>query len=459
MAFPRVKLGGWALLEKLTSSQVTQLDTNVSNAFDIRASQTNSIASVSSFTGAGRLLKSLAYGPNSSVTITAGTASGYRVTALTADRVYALSNTGALLSDEITFVIDSGVAGYNVSIRNAADEEIFLLGNTDTADGAAVTVYFDGTAWRALTAASGRLRAITFTSNGTFAIPRGVTELLVSGCGGGGGGGAGAAGGGMDYVSHGGGGGGGPQEMLLRYKLVGSGNCAVTIGARGAGGATSSAPGSNGGTSYVAQSGNVFVAAFVGGGGGLASNGPVPRAYHHNRVVPGGGPVRNPAMGTSGSASGNEPLPFGMGDQGGTPGIGWVRVPGEGGAGTCAGSIYVASSGLAMPSQASVVLAVPNVSGGTIPSYNGGYYGGGAGGGGGGGGGGNGSTAAASGGDGGAPNPSGVGGKGGDGTYAIVNSAMGGGGGGGGGSGSGGGGAGGAGGSGGSGFVTIMWVK
>lgn len=78
-----------------------------------------------------------------------------------------------------------------------------------------------------------------FTSNGTFTVPSGVTEIFVTGIGGGGGGGYG---GGPDPNNGGGGGGGGKGSSIVKQKYsVSSGqSIAITVGAGGDKGASGS---------------------------------------------------------------------------------------------------------------------------------------------------------------------------------------------------------------------------
>jgi len=72
------------------------------------------------------------------------------------------------------------------------------------------------------------LQAQEFTSNGTFNVPVGVSEVIVFGIGGGGGGGGG----------EGGGGGGGAPFGVRRVAVTPSGTATVVIGGGGNGGAT-----------------------------------------------------------------------------------------------------------------------------------------------------------------------------------------------------------------------------
>ena len=115
----------------------------------------------------------------------------------------------------------------------------------------------------------------TFTSNGAWAKPAGVTKVRVEAIGGGGGGGGGYAGCGAGGGYGGGGGGGGYAEGFIDMSAISS--VPVTVGNGGNGGAPCTA-GGNGATSafgsYVSASGGSGGQFGVGvGSGGFGSGG------------------------------------------------------------------------------------------------------------------------------------------------------------------------------------------
>ena len=85
----------------------------------------------------------------------------------------------------------------------------------------------------------------TFTSSGTFTVPAGVTEVLVTEIGGGAGGGGTNADG-----NDGGGGGGGGESSRFIHKVTPAAELTVTIGAGGAGGVAAADGVSGGETSF-----------------------------------------------------------------------------------------------------------------------------------------------------------------------------------------------------------------
>lgn len=99
----------------------------------------------------------------------------------------------------------------------------------------------------------------TFTSNGTFNVPEGVTAVVVVGAGGGGGGGGGS-------LTHGGCGGAGAPVGVVMVPVTPLGSVSVTIGSAGAGGAAG-VNGTSGGTSSFGT-----LAYFYGGFGGMRAN-------------------------------------------------------------------------------------------------------------------------------------------------------------------------------------------
>ena len=155
-----------------------------------------------------------------------------------------------------------------------------------------------------------RLWSHTFTTCGSFNVPDGVTELLVTGCGAGGNGGAGGSGlSGAHSGGGGGGGGGGAYVYRKSIPVTASQVVTVTIGASGGGttsvgGVLSIPGGSNGGA------GGEEYTPGGGGGGGFATISPF----------------------SSGSGGGNGSSTSAVGDTGGSNNY----YSGGGGGGSCA---------------------------------------------------------------------------------------------------------------------------
>ena len=160
----------------------------------------------------------------------------------------------------------------------------------------------------------------TFTANGTFTIPTGVTLLKITVVGGGGGGGS--YGYGTSYICAGGGGGG----CAIRYLtgLTPGNTLAVTVGAAGTAGANSN--GGSGGSSTVA-SGTQTVTTTTGSGGGGGSG-----SYTSANTPGAGGTGTNGSINISGGPGGqgaNVAIPtpcyaiyFGYGGGGGGSALG-----------------------------------------------------------------------------------------------------------------------------------------
>lgn len=287
-----------------------------------------------------------------------------------------------------------------------------------------------------------RFMSTTFTSNGTFTVPAGVTRIFLTGCGGGGGGGSGNVGSSSTTQIYGSGGGGAGAQLYSIWVDVTPGTAyTVTIGGGGAGGSTSSSPGNgitgNDGSSTTFDS----LATFIGGMGGQGDVDGVNTAPGR-LYVPGGMGVANSHF------TGTIVDIFTSGGQGPVYTIG----PGYGGSG-----VTYNSGGVKFPQAGNYsIQGFAGGAAGTIGSASGSYPGGGAGGGGGGG-------------------PFGVGGAGGNGSNgnsggstsnatagasAAANTGAGGGGGGGSGNNSSGtAGSAGAGGNGGSGKLIVTWIE
>lgn len=160
-----------------------------------------------------------------------------------------------------------GTAGFTTGAAGTT-----LIINADTSFGPAL--YQQSAAWLGATTFTsfGKIsRTQTFTANGNFTVPLGVTEVELQGCGGGGGGAGGNAGAAGAIEAAGGGGGGALLQTVVLTGLTPLQVIAVTIGAGGASGAAGPAagPSSPGGNGTQTTFG--ALAAFDGGSGGGAT--------------------------------------------------------------------------------------------------------------------------------------------------------------------------------------------
>jgi hypothetical protein len=430
----RVNTLGFAIGDKLTTSQINAIDLNPTFALDKRAGQADTLASVVSLSGAGRIIEKYAAGADADTTyLVSGANSLLDVATLTANRSYTLSNTNATAGDRLSILNRSG---FYITVKDASTATLIVLGAQMQSNGESVwaDLLFNGTAW-VLWKSSLRplLGATTFTSNGTYVAPRGVTLALLVGWGGGGGGAGGATGSTAASPSSatGGAGGGGATARARMVVIVGGTSYAVTSGAGGGGGVSGSDGGAGADTSFD------VLATFAGAAGG--STGAVFTTQFASRA---GVPVRLVSTVANSRISVVNFSDLVM------------TTPGGGGAGLNGPNLSIAS--LAGTGSAEGFLGGNGALSGTI---NGTACGGGGGGGGGGGPGG----AGGAGGVGGAGGNAGSGGGGVNGTSAAGSTGAGGGGGGSGGQCTFGGasvpGAGGTGGSGGSGQLIVIPIR
>lgn len=445
MSFTRVKPGSWGVFEKLTSAQMNTLDTDHSNSLDIRSAQTNSLQSITTLAGTGRVIASVANGPDADTTITAGNGNNAVWVgvspAITASRTYTMSNSSAVAWESVLFFLAPAVTSYEITIKDASSTTLFVLGNKNTSDGEWCEVFYTGSAWVLWRKGQGsRTFCQTFSSSGTWTVPPGVSTAIAFGCGGGGGGGFGGADGtfGVNRRASGGGGGGASIWGAMPLFLTPGNTMTVTIGAGGAGGTVGSPEGDGGADTSLGTSCR-FSGAHGGGTGDVAS------ASDNSAMYSLGGPPGKVSFFAS-------PLDINYGS-------GWnlSQAPGTllgGGGGSFAALTGAAQYGSHNAGALTFALTnggAPGTTGTDSSSYRGGV------GGGGGGAGPNGDGGA--GGAGGNANGAGTGANGVAGSSAAANSGAGGGGGGAGGNGSAAAGAGADGGAGGSGLLVLMWVK
>lgn len=149
------------------------------------------------------------------------------------------------------------------------------------------------------------IQLASFSSNGTFVVPAGLTKILVDASAGGGGGGAGGEGnksGTSGVHGSGGGGGGGGKTVTKRViNVFGGETISITVGAAGKGGTSRNSSGTSGGATVIGSK-----LTLAGGGYGTYGKG------LGNAAGTGGSPNgKSGTVGTQTSA--------GVGGQGGSP--------------------------------------------------------------------------------------------------------------------------------------------
>jgi hypothetical protein len=433
MTISRVNGGGWAVGDKLTSSQADGLDLNGTYALDKRTTLTDTLQSAVTLATTGRIIDSVVAGADIDGSYFCTDANRIiRVTsAVTANRAYTFSNTGAAAGEHITLFAEASFA-YKIAVKNHGGTTIFTLGNGTDCDGVHVTIRHNGTNWVVADyTVQGRFASQTFTSNGAFTVPPRVTQVMLIGWGGGGGGGSGIAG--ATAASErlvGGSGGGGALKCFALVAVTPGDTPAVVLGAAGAAGNGTNG-GDGGNTTFGA------LATFKGGGGGVWQSGQSYAPSSTNTVMFFGGASKTGVPTTALSSqmtTASASVSFQSGPQYG----GFSYVSNNTAGATAGGDSDDYSGGAAAAAGSDDSTA----------------YGGGCGAGGGAGPGG----AGGAGGAGGNGNNGGAGAAGTAGGTAGANTGAGGGGGGNGGYGSASGGARGAGGAGGSGQLTVIWV-
>lgn len=183
MTIPLVNPPTWGVGDELLSSQINQLDANTTYALDKRAAETDTLESVVSLTGAGRIVDNVSSGPDADTTFLVDAANRVvEVTTLTADRIYSLSATGAVTGDQLTFYCDPAVTR-TVTIKDQAAVTLWLLGNRVTSYGNWVTFIYVG-GWQLFRYSKKRLRR-TYTADDTLVVPGNVFAMEITGVGGG----------------------------------------------------------------------------------------------------------------------------------------------------------------------------------------------------------------------------------------------------------------------------------
>lgn len=278
MTILRVKPAEWGIGDKLTSAEINAVDENATHALDKRAGQTDTLASLITLGGAGRMVQAAATAPDANQTyqIDGGNLTVLVPGTLTASRTYTLSNTNAVDGDHIQFFFDPAALGaYNVLIKDAGANTIATLG--PSGDSYWGEFVFAGSTWKAKISSIGwRLQTALFTTPGagSWNCPLGVSFVLVMlvGSGGGGGGGGGRTG---TNGGGGGGGGGGGKMTISLATVTGGASISYNVGSGGglASGGGETAAGGDGGDgqkSWFVSSTTHFANGGQRGVGGLA---------------------------------------------------------------------------------------------------------------------------------------------------------------------------------------------
>lgn len=451
MTIARVNPATWGSGDPLTSAQMNAVDINPTNALDKRSGQTDTLASIVTFTGSGRFIPSAINGANADTTYLIGGGNLLIwVGAVTANRNYILSNTGAVPGDNLVIFTDTTGGTFGVSVKESTGTTTLFRvglgpdgGGSNDDDGTWAQFVFVSGGWKLGSASRfSKTFSQTFTSSGTFVVPRGVTSVTVEACGGGGGGGGATTASTTTSTWYGGGGGGGGAAYYRESVTVTPGaSVAVTIGGAGNGGNVT-VDGSSGGTTSFGS-----ILTFPGGSGGQAGTSATTASYPYGGLRFGGG---NSGTGANNGSYFNTQeliLGFDVRMQYGDGGYGELSNIGS------TSSIfrpYYRSGGRSVTGFAGGVFGVSGISA-SNPIYKGG--------GGGGGGGGGPYGVGGAGGAGGFADNGGPGLDGSNGSAGSANTGGGGGGAGGGGTGSLSGGNGGFGGNGGSGKLKVIWNK
>lgn len=149
MTTPRVKPAGWGVGEKLTSAQADQLDINITNSLD-KTSAGDTLSGVVTLSGVGRIVPTRTDGADADTTYLVGTSNVLiRVTsAVTANRAYTLSATGAVTNDVVTIYCESSFTK-SLTVKDQAAATLLTLGSNTTNSGTWATFIYIG-GWRVL---------------------------------------------------------------------------------------------------------------------------------------------------------------------------------------------------------------------------------------------------------------------------------------------------------------------
>jgi len=349
MTISRVNAAGWGVGDKLTSNQANNVDINATNALDKRGGQTDTLSSVISFAGGGRLVPTVVIGAdaNSSYQVDGGN-NVIRVTsAVTAARLYTLIAASAVAGDTLTIYCEASFL-FEISVYDQALATLVILGNKPSSDSAWATfIYFGG--WRLFQSGQGsRIQPTTFLAGGSVVVPRGVTRVIAVGVGAGGGGGAGYQ---ITSVPNrylsGGGGGGGAMLSLQVLTVAPTVTLTAVINAGGVGGTTAGQSGGDGGATTLTDGTTTWT--WQGGGGGLG--GYYVDGIGNSVYSPGGPSIAGWSVSNTYQTSGAIPPVLEVGPQHGGVGSSGTAKPGgpspQGKAGGAAGATGVSAAGYA----------------------------------------------------------------------------------------------------------------
>lgn len=194
-------------------------------------------------------------------------------------------------------------------------------------------------------------RSQTFTENGTFIVPAGVTSIEVSACAGGGGGGSGGGAVGSNYGSGGGGGGAGESIQKKVFSVTPGQSIPIVRGTPGVGGVVNGAgaagnPGTAGGNTLV---GSLVTLDGGDGGQGGASATSSPAGGSNGAGYPSGGAGNDGGAAGLGAGGAGGGSPFGGGGAGGRAGanggVSGGNSYGYGGGGGGGGGSYSPGTG------------------------------------------------------------------------------------------------------------------
>lgn len=275
----------------------------------------------------------------------------------TATATHLTNNLGAsdkrwlrLYADNVDFTPAS--ATVNLILRgdtsNTAGAWLF---QTNSATSARVlSTGFDGTTISpgttpdtALTNTARILTSVTFTANGSWTVPAGITKIWCYGCGGGGGGG-----GGSGSAANGAGGGGGGGASLAHWSPVDvtpGDVLSITVGAAGPGGGGGTAGGGTATSGTVGGTTTVYAGAkllFMGHGG-------LPGQFGTPAGTGGAGGISRPFRNPGGGAGGARQATASAGEtpqntNPGTAGTSTGTANSGGGGGSGAGSGYISAA-------------------------------------------------------------------------------------------------------------------
>lgn len=252
--------------------------------------------------------------------------------------------------DNVDFTPPSSTVSLILRSDTALTAGAFLFQVNSVTSARVLSTGFDGntispgtTPDTALTNTARILTSVTFTANGSWTVPAGITRIMIYGCGGGGGGG-----GGSGSAASGAGGGGGGGASLAHWcpvNVTPGDVLSITVGAAGPGGGGGTAGGGTATSGTVGGTTTVYAGAkllFMGHGG-------LPGAFGTPAGTGGAGGVSRPFRNPGGGAGGNRLSSASAGESPqntnpGTAGTSTGAANSGGGGGSGAGSGYISDS-------------------------------------------------------------------------------------------------------------------